>query len=271
MKTLLVDSHCHLNFDSLQENIDGVLERAQQADVGLMVTISTRVRDFDIIRKIAEAHDNVYCTIGTHPHNADDETDITAAQLIEFAQHPKVVGIGEAGLDYHYDNGSPEAQALGFRTHIEAARETGLPLVIHARSADEDTAAILRDESEKGAFPFVLHCFTAGRALALTGIELGGYVSFSGVITFKTAEELRGIAKDMPSDRILVETDSPYLAPVPMRGKPNEPSYVRHTAQQLADVRGVSLEQLSLDTSANFFRLFSKVPVPQEFAENFAA
>lgn len=271
MKTLLVDSHCHLDFSVLSDNIEKVLERSRAADVGLMVTISTRVREFDTIRAIVEAHDNVYCTIGTHPHNADEETDITADEIIEISRHPKVIGIGEAGLDYHYDNGTPAAQAKGFRAHIDAARQTGLPLIIHARDADKDTADILTEETGKGAFPFVLHCFTAGRSLAMTGVELGGYVSFSGVLTFKSAEELRGIARDLPGDRILVETDAPYLAPVPMRGKPNEPSYVRHTAQSLADVRGLSLEELAKLTSENFFRLFSKVPIPQDYAKIFAA
>lgn len=271
MKTLLVDSHCHLDFNSLSEDIEGVLERGHLADVDLMVTISTRIRQFDKIRAIAEAHDNVYCTIGTHPHNADEELGITAEEIIEISKHPKVVGIGEAGLDYHYDNGTPEAQAQGFRTHIDAARQTGLPLIIHARDADKDTSDILIEETGKGAFPFVLHCFTAGRKLAMTGIELGGYVSFSGVITFKTAEELKQIAGDLPGDRILVETDAPYLAPVPMRGKPNEPSYVRHTAQCLADLRNQTLEQTAKQTSENFFRLFTKIPVPQAYAQNFAA
>ena len=271
MNALLIDSHCHLDFKVLQENIDDVLERSHAAGVDLMVTISTRVRQFDQIRVIAEAFDNVYCTIGTHPHNADEEMDVTAKELIEISTHPKVVGIGEAGLDYHYDNSAPAAQAHGFRTHIDAARQTGLPLIIHAREADQDTADILTEETGKGAFPFVLHCFTAGRALAMIGIELGGYVSFSGVITFKSAEELRGIAKDLPAERILVETDAPYLAPVPMRGKPNEPSYVRHTAQCLAEVRGLSFEQLAVQTSENFFRLFSKVPIPEAYAGNLAS
>ncbi len=271
MKTLLIDSHCHLDFNVLSDNIEAVLERTHEAGVDLMVTISTKVREFDKIRIIAEAHANVYCTIGTHPHNADEESDVTTQEIIEISKHPKVVGIGEAGLDYHYDNSTPSAQAHGFRNHIDAARQTGLPLIIHAREADQDTADILTEETGKGAFPFVLHCFTAGRALAMTGIELGGYVSFSGVITFNSAEELRAIAKDLPDDRILVETDAPYLAPVPMRGRPNEPSYVRHTAQRLADVRGQSLEQLAFQTSRNFFTLFSKVPVPDAYAENFAA
>jgi TatD DNase family protein len=271
MKTLLVDSHCHLDFSVLNDNIKNILEKSHDAGVDLMVTISTRVREFDKIRTIAEAHDNVYCTIGTHPHNADEEIDITCAEIVEISKHPKVVGIGEAGLDYHYDNSTPKAQAQGFRTHIAAARQTGLPLIIHAREADKDTADILTEETGKGAFPFVLHCFTAGRDLAMTGIELGGYVSFSGVITFKSAEELRAIARDLPGDRILVETDAPYLAPVPMRGRPNEPSYVRHTAQCLADTRQLSLEQLAFETSENFFRLFSKVPMPEAYARNFAA
>ncbi len=271
MKTFIVDSHCHLDFKVLQENIDDVLKRAELADVDLMVTISTKVREFDKIRVLAESHDNIFCTIGTHPHNADEEIDVTLDEIVEISKHPKVVGIGEAGLDYHYDNSSPKAQARGFRTHIAAARQTGLPLIIHARSADQDTADILTEETGKGAFPFVLHCFTAGQMLAETGLQLGGYISFSGVVTFKAADELREIARDVPHDRILIETDAPYLAPVPMRGRPNEPSYVRYTAEALAELRNTSLEKFAHETTDNFFRLFSKVPKPQAYFGNLPA
>ena len=257
---MLVDSHCHLDFPDLGRELDAVLDRAREADVGLIVTISTRVRRFDQLKAIVEAHPDVFCSIGTHPHNAAEEPDITAAELIEIARHPKVVAIGEAGLDYHYDHSPREVQAKSFRTHIEAARETGLPLVIHAREADEDIARILEEESAKGTFPFVLHCFTSGADLARRGVALGGYVSFSGVITFKNAGALRDIALAVPPDRLLVETDAPYLAPEPMRGKINEPAFVAHTAARLAALRGVNESEIARLTTDNFFRLFTKVP-----------
>lgn len=256
---MLIDSHCHLDFPDLAEELPQIVERAAAAGVGGMVTISTRVRKFPQVLAIAERYDNVWCSVGTHPHNAADETDVSADELVELAAHPKVVAIGEAGLDYHYDKSPRDDQAAGFRTHIEAARRTGLPLVIHARNADEDIAAILREETGKGAFPFILHCFSSGRQLAETGIELGGYVSFSGILTFKNSEELRQIARDLPIDRLLVETDAPYLAPPPFRGKGNEPAYVVHTAKVLADTLGVSDAKIAEITTANFFRLFTKV------------
>jgi TatD DNase family protein len=257
---MLVDSHCHLDFPHLSEQMDAVLARAGEADVGLMVTICTRVNRFEQVLAIAEAHDNVYCSVGTHPHYADEERDVPLERIVELAHHPKVVAIGEAGLDYYRDNAPREDQARGFRTHIAAARETGLPLVIHTRDADADTARILEEEMEKGPFTAVLHCFTAGRALAERGVALGLYVSFSGVLTFKKSDDLRAIAADLPSDRILVETDAPYLAPEPMRGKKNEPAWVAHTAAKLAEVRGVSAAEIADRTTENFFRLFSKVP-----------
>ncbi len=258
----LVDSHCHLDFDVLAGDIDAVLARAAAANIVRMVTIGTRVARFEPVRALAEAHDPVFCSVGTHPHNADEETDVTAADLVALADHPKVVAIGEAGLDYYYDNAPRADQARGLRTHIAAARQSGLPLVIHARAADDDMAAILSEEHAAGAFPFVLHCFSSGRALAQTGIALGGYVSFSGILTFKRSEELRDIAKDLPADRLLVETDAPYLAPVPYRGKRNEPAHIVHTAAGLAETRSVSLSEIAAQTTANFFRLFSKVPAP---------
>jgi len=257
---MLVDSHCHLDFPHLSEQIDDVMARASEADVGLMVTICTRVRKFQQVLAIAEAHDNVFCSVGTHPHNAKEERDITLDEIMTLTKHTKVVAIGEAGLDYHYDNSPRDDQERGFRTHIAAARETGLPLVIHARDADEDTARILEEEMEKGEFTAVLHCFTAGRDLAMRGIALGLYVSFSGVLTFKNSEELRAIAADVPLDRLLVETDAPYLAPEPMRGRKNEPAWVAHTAARLAGVKGVSEAEIATATMENFFRLFSKVP-----------
>ncbi len=259
---MLVDSHCHLDFPDFAEERGAIVDRALAAGVGLMVTISTRVRRFEGVRAIAEAFDPVYCSVGTHPHNAAEELDITAGQLVELSQHPKVVAIGEAGLDYFYDKSPRPAQAQGFRTHIAAARETGLPLVIHARDADDDMAAILEEETGKGAFPFILHCFSSGPRLAEVGVELGGYVSFSGILTFKNSNELRAIAAKVPHDRLLVETDAPYLAPVPNRGKRNEPAFVASTAAVLAETIGVTREEIADITTANFFRLFAKVPRP---------
>ncbi|WP_159585810.1 TatD family hydrolase [Chelativorans xinjiangense] len=259
---MLIDSHCHLDFPDFEAERDDVVARAGAAGVGLMVTISTRVAKFDGVKAIAERYDNVFCTVGTHPHNAGEETDVTADLIVALCEHPKVVGIGEAGLDYFYDKAPRDLQAKGFRTHIEAARRTGLPLVIHAREADDDIAAILRDEAGKGAFPFILHCFSSGPALARTGVALGGYISFSGILTFKKSEALREIARSVPRDRLLVETDAPYLAPVPFRGKRNEPAYVAHTAAVLAETAGVSAEEMAALTTENFFRLFAKVPRP---------
>ncbi len=255
---MLVDSHCHLDFPDFEQERDQVLERARAAGVELMVSICTRVRQFDRIRAIAERYPQVYCSVGTHPHNAGEETDVTAQELIDLSAHPKVVAIGEAGLDYFYDKAPRDLQAAGLRTHIAAARATGLPLVIHSRAADDDMASILEDEMGKGAFPALLHCFSSGRDLALKGIELGLYVSFSGILTFKKSQELRDIAAELPADRLLVETDAPYLAPQPWRGKRNEPAYVAHTNKILAEARGVSEIEMATRTSENFFRLFSK-------------
>ena len=257
---MLIDSHCHLDFPDLKDQLDAVLARAAAAGVGMMLTISTRVRRFDELKTIVETHDNVFCSIGTHPHHAAEEPDVTVEDLVALARHPKVVAIGEAGLDYHYDNSPRDVQAKSFRAHIAASRETGLPLVIHAREADADIANILEEETAKGAFPFVLHCFTSGGELARAGLKFGGYVSFSGVITFKNADALRDIAREVPLDRLLVETDAPYLAPVPQRGKTNEPAFVAHTAASLAALRGMSEAELARATTDNFFRLFRKVP-----------
>jgi len=254
---VLIDSHCHLDFPELAADRVGVLARARANGVSAMVTISTRVHRFDEIRAIAEAHETVWCSVGTHPHHAHEETEIETADLVKLAQHPRCVAIGEAGLDYHYE-GDYAAQAMGFRRHIAAARETGLPLVVHARSADDDVAAILEEESGKGAFPFVLHCFSSGIELARRGLALGGYVSFSGILTFKNGDAIRDVARMAPADRILVETDAPYLAPVPHRGATNEPSYVLHTAEVLASVRGVSFAEIAATTTDNFYRLFAK-------------
>ena len=255
---MLIDSHCHLDFEDLAKDLDGVLVRAAEAGVAGMVTISTHVEKFSTYAALAERYENVWCSVGTHPHHADQELHIQAEDLVRLSAHPRCVAIGEAGLDYFYDNAPREAQATGLRRHIEAARITGLPLVIHSRSADDDMAAILEEEAAKGTFPFVLHCFTAGLPLARTALALGGYISFSGIITFRNAEEIREVAAFVPADRYLVETDAPYLAPIPHRGATNEPSFVRHTAEKLAEVRGISLEQLGAETTTNFARLFSK-------------
>lgn len=259
---MLVDSHCHLDFPDLQEDFDAVLERARDAGVGTMVTISTKLSTFEGVRAIAEAHDHIWCSVGIHPHHAGSEARTTAGELVALTDHPKVVAIGESGLDYHYEFSPRDVQAASFREHIAAARETGLPLVIHTREADEDTAAILREEMDKGPFPALLHCFSSGAALARTGVELGLYVSFSGILTFNRAEELREIAAEVPADRLLVETDAPYLAPVPKRGKRNEPAFVAHTAGVLAKTRGTDARTIARQTTDNFFRLFSKAERP---------
>jgi TatD DNase family protein len=257
---MLVDSHCHLDFPDFAEERDAIIARAGQAGVGLMVSICTRVRKIEQIRAVSEGYPGVFHSVGTHPHNAEEEQGIPADEIIALASHPKCVAIGEAGLDYFYDKAPRDSQAEGLRVHISAARQTCLPLVIHARDADADMEEILRDETGKGPFPFLLHCFSSGQRLADAGIELGGYVSFSGILTFKRSDEIRAIAKKVPFDRLLVETDAPYLAPQSHRGKRNEPSYVTETAVVLADTIGVSRERMEEITTINFFRLFSKVP-----------
>ncbi|ANH04137.1 TatD family hydrolase [Shinella sp. HZN7] len=257
---MLIDTHCHLDFPDFEAERDAIVARAHAAGVTQMITISTRVKKFPAILAIAEKYPSVFCSVGTHPHNADEELDIPVSELVELSKHPRVVAIGEAGLDYFYDNAPREAQAIGLRNHIAAARETGLPLVIHSRSADEDMAAILTEETGKGAFPFLLHCFSSGPELARTGVALGGYVSFSGILTFPKSEELREIAKTVPLERMLVETDAPYLAPKPYRGKRNEPAYVAHTAAVLAETVGVSEDEIARITTENAFRIFSKMP-----------
>jgi len=255
---MLIDSHCHLDFEALAADIDNVMARAAAVGVTGMVTISTLVDNFSTYAAIAERFPNVWCSVGTHPHNADKELHIETDDLVRLSAHPRCIAIGEAGLDYFYDNAPRDAQAIGLRRHIAAARITGLPLVIHSRAADEDMANILEEESRAGVFPFVLHCFTAGRDLADRALALGGYISFSGIVTFRNAQEIQEVAKIVPADRYIVETDAPYLAPIPHRGQSNEPSFVRHTAEKVAELRGISLEQLGAETTANFARLFSK-------------
>jgi TatD DNase family protein len=257
---MLVDSHCHLDFPDFADDLDAIVARADAAGIGRIVSISTRVRRVAALLAIAERFPNVYCSVGTHPHHADEEDGIAAEELIELARHPKVVALGEAGLDYFYHNGSPEAQERGFRAHIAAARATGLPLVIHTREADIDCGRILEDEMAKGSFRAVLHCYTGGRDLAMKAISLGLSVSFTGILTFKKSQVFRDLAAELPADRIMVETDAPYLAPGKFRGKRNEPSYVVEVAKVLAEARGVSFDEISRQTTENFFRLFSKVP-----------
>jgi TatD DNase family protein len=257
---MLIDTHCHLDFPDLEKDLAGVLTRAKAAGVTTCITISTHVKRVDRYRTIAEANDNVFFTVGTHPHYADQELDVTVDDLVRLSDHPKCVGLGEAGLDYHYDKSPRVAQAQGLRTHIAAARITQLPLVIHARAADDDMIRILEEETGKGAFPAVLHCFSSGPDLARCGLALGMYLSMSGILTFKTSDELRSIAADTPLDRLLVETDAPYLAPVPHRGKTNEPAYTAHTAAALAKIKNVSEQDIAAITSQNARRLFSRLP-----------
>ena len=263
---MLVDHHCHLDYPDLARNREDVLARAKEAGIGRMVTISTIIRNYDTYREIAEAHPEIFFTVGTHPHRAHEELDIPVAEIVRLAQHPKCIGIGEAGLDYFYDKSPRDAQREGFIKHITAARESGLPLVIHSRDADDDTAAILEEEMQKGAFTAVLHCFTGGAELARRAVAIGLYVSFSGVITFKKNDALRAIAAEVPMDRVLVETDAPFLAPEPFRGKRNEPAYVVHTAATLARVKGVTDEEIAKVTTENFHRLYSKAPRTLESA-----
>jgi TatD DNase family protein len=257
---MLIDSHCHLDFPDFAEQLDAVVARARAAGIERMVTISTRVRRQPEVLAIADRFAEVYCSLGTHPHYAHEELDVTPAELVRRSRTAKVVAIGEAGLDYHYDNSPREAQERGFRTHIAAARESALPLVIHSREADDDTARILEEEMGQGAFAAVLHCFTGGRELARRAVALGHFISFTGILTFKNSEDLRTIAAELPADRILVETDAPYLAPGKYRGRRNEPAYVVEIAKVLAEVRGVSLDAIAEQTTANFYRLFAKVP-----------
>lgn len=259
---MLVDSHCHLDFPDFADDLDAIVKRAESAGVSRIVTISTRVRKLDGLLKITDRFSNVFCSVGTHPHNADEEDGITADELIALTKHPKVVALGEAGLDNHYTDGSPAAQERGFRAHIAAARATGLPLVIHTREADERCGEILDEEVAKGPFKAVLHCYTGGRELAMKAIDLGLSISFTGILTFKNSQSIRDIAAELPADRIMVETDAPYLAPGKYRGKRNEPSFVTETARVLAETRGVSVEEISRQTTENFFRLFDKVPRP---------
>lgn len=255
---MLVDSHCHLNYEQLADTA-GVLARAKQAGVGLFQTISTQRSDFAEVKALAEAHPEIYCSIGIHPHEAEPHEDISEQELLEAASHPKVIGIGETGLDYYYEHSPREAQQTLFRRHITVARKLDLPVIVHSRDADEDTVAILRDEYSKGYFRFLIHCFSSSQYLAEESVKIGGYISLSGIITFKKSQALRDATSCVPLDRLLVETDSPYLAPEPHRGKPCEPAYTRLTAEKLAQMRGLDYAAIEKATTENFFRLFSKI------------
>lgn len=255
---MLVDSHCHLDFPVLAADRDAVIARARAAGVGTMLTIGTKLSAFAGVRAAAAPYDGVYCSVGIHPHEAEAEPDVQAAQLLAHADDPKVVAFGETGLDYYYEHAPRAAQQANFRAHIEAARTAGLPVIVHTRDADADTEALLTEEMGKGGFTGVLHCFTSGERLARAAVEMGFYISFSGILTFKKTEALQQIAQGLPLDRILVETDAPYLAPMPHRGKSNEPAYVVHTADRLADLRGLTRAEIAAATTANFHRLFAK-------------
>ena len=259
---MLIDSHCHLDFKDFDEDRDAVLSRAKAAGVDMMVTISTKITEAEKIIKLAESDDALVCSVGIHPHEAGSEPETSAEALIDWARHDKVVGIGETGLDYFYEHSPRDAQQRNFRAHIEACRISRLPLIVHARDADEDTADILEDEMGKGDYPGLIHCFTAGPELARRALDIGFYISISGIATFKSAGDLRETIKSMPLERLLVETDSPYLAPVPHRGKRNEPSFVADTAAMLAELKGVSVKELAQATTDNFFNLFTKARRP---------
>lgn len=259
---MIVDSHCHLNYGSMMEDMAGVMARAKNAGVETMLAINARLSEFDEVIAVAEKYDHVFATVGSHPHEAEKEPGVTAEELIEKSRHEKVVGIGESGLDFFYEYAPRALQEANFRAHIAAARATGMPLIVHSRDADDECIAIMRDEMEKGAFSAVIHCFTASRAFAEASLELGFYISLSGIVTFNSAKELQETAKIIPLDRLLIETDAPYLAPVPKRGKPNEPSYVKYTAEFLSKLLDIPYAELAQATSDNFYTLFSKAKRP---------
>ncbi|HEY9080857.1 TatD family hydrolase [Magnetovibrio sp.] len=264
---MLVDSHCHLDYPEFAD-LDAVVQRAGAAGVGAMLTIGTELSRFPGVLAVAEAQDNIYCTVGVHPHEAGRESaggDMVALdELLRLAEHPKVVGFGETGLDYFYERSPRPEQQQSFRIHIEAARRMQLPLIVHTRDADDDTLDILADEMKKGAFPGLIHCFSASAAFAAAAVEMGLYISVSGIVTFNKAENVREAVKDVPVERLLVETDAPYLAPVPFRGKPNEPAYTRYTAEKLAEIKQISFDELERATTDNFYRLFTKAQRPDQ-------
>ncbi|GHU03988.1 TatD-related deoxyribonuclease [Alphaproteobacteria bacterium] len=259
----LVDSHCHLDFEKFDGDLDAVLERAVAADVKTIVAIGTSLKRFDRVLKIAEANEDIFCTVGVHPHEAGKEPDADAERLLSYADHPKIIGFGESGLDYYYNHSSQDQQRTRFRSHVMAARVSGLPLVVHTRDAEDDTIDILSEERRGGGLSGLIHCFSGTARLAEQALSLGFYISVSGVVTFNRAQELRDVVANVPLDRLLVETDAPYLAPVPYRGKRNEPSYIVKTAAKLAEIKGVSPAEIEAVTSENFFRLFRKATKPR--------
>jgi len=261
---MLVDSHCHLTYHAKDGDLEEVIARARRAGIGTMVTICTKMSEFPDLLGIAEAHDDIWCSVGVHPHEAEDSQDVTTAQLVELARHPKVVGIGESGLDYYYEHSPRAEQQHCFRAHIEAARQTGLPLIVHARDADDDMIAMLDEARADGPVPGLIHCFTSSPKLAEKALEIGFYISFSGIVSFKNAQDVQAVARDMPLDRMLVETDSPYLAPVPNRGKRNEPAYVVHVAEAIAKLRGVDVATIASTSTDNFARAFNRVTLPEQ-------
>lgn len=260
---MLVDSHCHLDFPDFKNDLDGVVNRAADAGVGTMVTIGTKMSTFQNTLAIAESFPNIFCTVGIHPHEAETEQGGSTEELIALAAHEKVIGIGETGLDYFYEHSPKAKQQAVFRAHIAASRETQLPIVIHTRDADDDMIHILDDEMNKGAFPGLIHCFSSGAELAEKALSLGLYISISGIVTFKGAQDLRDVVQTLPVDRLLVETDSPYLAPVPKRGKRNEPAFTAHTAAIVGDLVGLGYEDIVAQTTKNFFTLFTKAQKPE--------
>lgn len=263
---MLIDSHCHLNYAGLAERQPEILANARAAGVTTMLNISTREREWDAVIATADREPDVWASVGIHPHEADAHTDIDTARLVAAAAHPRVVAIGETGLDYHYDHSDRDRQRASFRAHIAAARETGLPLIVHTRDAEEDTAEILADEMGKGAYTGVIHCFTSSANFAAKALDLGFFISISGIVTFRNARNLQATAASLPADRLLIETDAPFLAPVPHRGRPCEPAFVADTARALATLRGETFEHLAESTAANFLRLFDKVQPVQASA-----
>ncbi len=259
---MLVDSHCHLNYPEFNTDFPEILKRAEENGVKIMQTICTRISEFPSILELAEKHHNIYCSVGIHPHEADKES-VTKEELVNYTKNPKVIGIGETGLDYFYEHSARDAQKKSFITHITAARETGVPIIIHSRDADDDMAEILETEMKKGKFTGLLHCFTSSKELAEKAIKLGLYISISGIVTFKKAESLHEVVKWLPLEKMLVETDAPYLAPAPHRGKRNEPAFTKHTADFIANLKGVSYKEIADITTKNFFDLFRKAKIPK--------
>jgi TatD DNase family protein len=264
-RVLLVDSHCHLNFPDYKDDLDEVIARARASGVGVMQTICTELAEFDEVLGIANRYDGVYCSIGVHPNDSLRQEPVTAEQLIARTTHPKVIGIGETGLDYHYETAPRELQKQNFLAHIECARQTGLPLIVHTRDADEDTIDILTSEMARGKFRGLIHCFSSSRQLAEKMVDIGLYISIAGIITFKKADEIRDVVRDLPLERILVETDAPFLAPAPHRGKRNEPSYTIYTNKLIAELKSISEDQCATQTTINFFELFNKAKIPDGY------